>query len=154
MAISSAGKAISSQQKLAKLKGETTEVENHQGKSLNADQGELDSELPVQADHGKLAIAGVRPIASSDLEFAETVSIAGLRPISTSSFEVVETYHEAGDRPISGNTFQVVDTISSSGIRPIGSSSIIVSENYSVFGNRPVAPNTIDESESLMGFLD
>ncbi|MFN6568825.1 hypothetical protein A6770_15020 [Nostoc minutum NIES-26] len=155
MSISSTGKAISPRQRRAKLKGETTvEVENNQGSSLNTDKIEPNTDLPAPESSGTLVIAGVRPIASSDLEVAETVSIAGVRPIGISHLQVVETINEAGIRPISANTFQIVDSISSSGIRPISSSSLVVSESYSVFGNRPVASNNIDDSANLMGFLD
>ena len=74
------------------------------------------------------------PLASSDLEVAETVSIAGLRPISVSTLQVVETYNSMGIRPIGANTFEVVDSINISGIRPIGSSSLVISESYSCIG--------------------
>jgi hypothetical protein len=155
MTISSTGKAISPRQKHTKLKGENTvEVENHQGQSLSADHVEQGTELPVQAEHGKLIVAGARPIGSSDLQVAETVSISGIRPISTSSFEIVQTINEAGIRPIGANTIHIVGTMHSSGDRPISSSSLVISENYSVMGNRPVASNFIDDYEGLMGFLD
>jgi hypothetical protein len=156
MSVSGTGKAISPRQRRAKLKGETTvEVEkNNQGSNLNTNKIEQDTDGSVQENSGKLVISGVRPIANSDLEIAETINEAGLRPISTSHLQVVETINEAGLRPISANTFQIVDSISSSGIRPISSSSLVVSESYSVFGNRPVASNNIDDSTNLMGFLD
>ncbi|WP_392482676.1 hypothetical protein [Nostoc sp. C110] len=154
MAISSAGKAISSRQNNAKSSGETTEdVENKLDQSLNADKVEEVNELPVGAS-GTLAISGIRPIGASDLEVAEHLSIAGVRPVSISTLEVVETYNSMGIRPIGANTFQVVESINLSGIRPIASSSLVISDGYSSFGNRPIAPNEIDNSETLMGFLD
>ncbi|MBW4556188.1 MAG: hypothetical protein KME59_09645 [Trichormus sp. ATA11-4-KO1] len=155
MSISSTGKVVSSRQKDTKLKGETTvDVENNQDKSLNTDKVEQGTDLPVHKENGKLAVAGVRPIASSDLQIAGTVSISGIRPIGTSSLEVVKTMNVMGIRPIGAHTFEVVDSINLSGIRPIGSSSLVISESYSVFGNRPMASNITDESETLMGFLD
>ncbi|BAY65702.1 hypothetical protein H6G33_15380 [Calothrix sp. FACHB-1219] len=156
MSINSTGKAVSPRQKRAKLKGESTvEVENNQGNSLNTDKVEAGKEQPVQQDaQGTLAISGIRPIGSSDLQVAETVSIAGVRPISAGGLQVVETYNVMGIRPIGANTIQVVDSINLSGIRPIASSSLVISESYSVFGNRPMASNEIDDSDGLMGFLD
>jgi hypothetical protein len=156
MSISSTGKAVSPRQRRAKLKGENTvEVENNQGNSLNKDKVEQGKDQPVQNETpGTLTIAGVRPIASSDLQVAETVSIAGVRPISTGDLQVVETYNVMGIRPIAANTIQVVDSINLSGVRPIATSSLVISESYSVMGNRPVASNVIDDSNSLMGFID
>ncbi|MBH8566506.1 hypothetical protein I8748_30875 [Nostoc sp. CENA67] len=155
MAISSTGKAISPRQRRAKLKGETTvEVENNQGSSSNKEQIEQSTDAPVQESSGTLVIAGVRPIASSDLQVAETVSIAGVRPITASNLQVVETINVMGIRPIAANNFKVVDSINLSGIRPIASSSLVIAESYSVMGNRPVASNIIDDSANLMGFLD
>ncbi|MEH1940011.1 MAG: hypothetical protein V7L01_07320 [Nostoc sp.] len=154
MAISSAGKAISSRQNNAKSSGEAIEeVGNQQDQSLNADKVDEVNELPVGAT-GTLAISGIRPIGASDLEVAEHLSIAGVRPVSTSTLEVVETYNSMGIRPIGANTFQVVESINLSGIRPIGSSLLVIDESYSTFGNRPIASNEVDNSESLMGFLD
>jgi hypothetical protein len=155
MSISSTGKAISPRQKRAKLKGETTvEVENNQGDKLNTDKVEQGKDLPVQDTQGKMVVAGVRPIASSDLQVAETVSIAGIRPIGISSLQIVDTINVMGIRPIGANTIKVVDNINLSGNRPIASSALVVSQTYSVMGNRPVASNEIDDSENLMGFLD
>ncbi|WP_066423744.1 hypothetical protein [Anabaena sp. 4-3] len=162
MTISSNGKTVSPRQRRAKLKGETTvEVENNQGHSLNQEQVTEGANLAVQGENsdkkevvGTLAVAGVRPIAGSDLHVAETMSVAGLRPIGTSSLQVVETMNVMGIRPIAANTIQVVDSINLSGIRPIASSSLVISSNYSIMGNRPVASNIIDDSDSLMGFID
>jgi hypothetical protein len=149
MSISTTGKAANPRQRRVKLKGETTvEVENNNG------QVEQGKDTPVQETQGKLVVAGERPIASSDLQVAETVSIAGIRPISTSSLQVVDTINIMGIRPIGANTFKIVDSINLSGIRPIASSSIVVSQSYSIMGTRPVASNEIDDSEGLMGFLD
>jgi hypothetical protein len=153
MSISSAGKAVSPRQRRAKLKGETTvEVENNQGQTVNNDQAAQTndkSETP-----GTLVIAGVRPIAGSDLQVAETVSIAGIRPISASNLQVVETINIMGIRPIAANTLKIFDSINLSGLRPIASSSLVISESYSIMGQRPVASNDIDDSNGLMGFLD
>ncbi|BAY17329.1 hypothetical protein NIES21_31660 [Anabaenopsis circularis NIES-21] len=153
MSISSTGKAASPRQRRAKLKGETTvEVENNQGQAVDNDnntQNTDKSETP-----GTLAIAGIRPIASSDLQVAETVSIAGLRPISASNLEIVGTIDVMGIRPIGANHIQVFDSINLSGMRPISSSALVISNSYSVMGNRPVASNIIDDSEILMGFID
>jgi hypothetical protein len=162
MTISSNGKTVSPRQRRAKLKGETTvEVENNQGHSLNQDQVEQGANLSVQVENsdkqevvGTLAVAGVRPIAGSDLEVSQTVSIAGLRPIGISHLQVVDTMNVMGIRPIGANTIHVVDSINLSGIRPIASSALVVSSSYSVMGNRPVASNTTDDSDSLMGFID
>ncbi|MCC5636800.1 hypothetical protein LC593_13185 [Nostoc sp. CHAB 5844] len=153
MAISSTGKAVSPRQRRAKLKGETTvEVENNQGQAVNNEQSTQATDNSDQP--GTLAIAGIRPIASSDLQVAETVSIAGIRPISASNLEVVETINVMGIRPITANTIKVVDNINLSGMRPIASSALVISSSYSVMGNRPVASNIVDDSEILMGFID
>ncbi|MDF5710037.1 MAG: hypothetical protein PUP90_20810 [Nostoc sp. S4] len=155
MTISGTAKTTGSRQNYAKLKGETrVEVENHQGQSLNGDRVDLVSEALAPETPGTLAIAGARPIGSSDLEVAEKLSIAGVRPVSTSKLEVVETYNAMGIRPIGANHIQVVESINLSGIRPVSSSSLVVAQSYSVFGNRPVASNDIDDSTNLMGFLD
>jgi hypothetical protein len=162
MTISTNGKTVSPRQRRAKLKGETTvEVENNQGHSSNQEQVEKGANLPVQLEKsnkqevvGTLAVAGERPITSSDLEIAHTFSSAGIRPIGVSHLEVVETMNIMGIRPIGANTFQVMDSINLSGIRPISSSALVISSNYSVMGNRPVAPNETDDSDSLMGFID
>ncbi|MBD2435670.1 hypothetical protein [Nostoc sp. FACHB-110] len=153
MSISSTGKAASPRQRRAKLKGETTvEVENNQGQAVNNDQTAKDNDK--QEESGKLVIAGVRPIAGSDLQVAETVSIAGIRPITASNLEIVETINIMGIRPIAANNIKVVDSINLSGIRPIASSALVISDSYSVMGNRPVASNIIDDSNALMGFID
>lgn len=155
MSISGTGKAVSPRQRRAKLKGEATvEVENNQGSSVNTDKSEPNTESPAPENSGSLVIAGVRPIASSDLQVAETVSIAGVRPISASHLQVVDTMNVMGIRPIAANNIQVVDSINLSGIRPIASSSLVIAQSYSVMGNRPVASNNIDDSANLMGFLD
>lgn len=155
MSLSSTGQAISPRQKDTKLKGETTVEENNKNNSLNTDKKvEKGTDLPVHKEQGKLTVAGVRPIASSDLQIAETVAISGIRPIGTSSLQVVETMNIMGIRPIGANTFEVVDSINLSGLRPIGSSALVVSDSYSIMGNRPVASNVTDDSDSLMGFLD
>jgi hypothetical protein len=137
--MTSSGKAISPQQKRLKLKGENTvEVENNQNKDKTAqtDNKPVHLQLPGNLEiHDTLAVSGIRPVTSSDLQVVETKNIMGMRPITA-------------------NTFDVVDTMNLSGIRPIGSSALVVSETYSVMGNRPVASNVIDDSESLMGFLD
>lgn len=157
MTISSTGKTVSPRQKRTRLKGETTvEVENNQGQSLNKDKLESNAESSVEASeqkevHGTLAVAGERPIASSDLEVAQTISVAGLRPIGISHLQVIETMNVMGIRPITAHTFHIVDSINLSGIRPIGASTLVVASNYSVMGNRPVASNTIDDSDTLMG---
>ncbi|MBE9007264.1 hypothetical protein IQ259_19880 [Fortiea sp. LEGE XX443] len=153
MSISSTGKAVSPRQRSAKLKGETTvEVENNQGQAVNKDKIAQDTDKSEKP--GTLAVAGVRPIAGSDLQVAETVSIAGLRPISASNLEIVGTIDVMGIRPIGANTIQVFDSINLSGMRPIASSGLVISSSYSVMGNRPVASNIIDDSEILMGFID
>ncbi|MBE9208634.1 hypothetical protein IQ244_19245 [Nostoc sp. LEGE 06077] len=153
MSISSTGKAASPRQRGAKLKGEATvEVENNQGQAVNNDPN---TQNPDKSEtSGTLAIAGIRPIASSDLQVAETVSIAGLRPISVSTLEIVGTIDVMGIRPIGANHIQVFDSINLSGIRPIASSALVISHSYSVMGDRPVASNIIDNSEILMGFID
>jgi len=153
MSISSTGKPASPRQRRAKLKGESTvEVENNQGQALNKDQAAQGNDKSEES--GKLVIAGVRPIAGSDLQVADTVSIAGVRPISASNLEVVETINVMGIRPIAANTIKVVDSINLSGMRPIASSALVVSNSYSIMGNRPVASNVIDDSDVLMGFID
>ncbi|MEH2068838.1 MAG: hypothetical protein V7K47_11875 [Nostoc sp.] len=155
MAISNTSKTIGSRQNYAKLKGETiVEVENHQAQSLNGDRVDLVSEISAPETTGTLAITGVRPIGSSDLEVTEKLSVSGVRPVSTGKLEVVETYNAMGIRPIGANHIQVVENINLSGIRPVSSSSLVVAQSYSVFGNRPVASNDIDDSTNLMGFLD
>ncbi|MDB9303288.1 hypothetical protein PN488_02645 [Nodularia spumigena CS-591/12] len=132
-----------------KLKGENrVEVENKQDNNLDTDKVENGSE------QGKLAVAGVRPIGSSDLQIAGTVQISGIRPIGVSTLVVADTVNIMGIRPIGAHTFEIVDTMNLSGIRPIGSSTLAISDSYSSFGNRPTAPNETDESGIMMGFLD
>jgi hypothetical protein len=153
MSVSSTGKSASPRQRRAKLKGESTvEVENNQGQDLNNDQAAQGSDKSEES--GKIVIAGVRPIAGSDLQVAETLSVAGIRPISASNLEVVETINIMGIRPIGANTINIVDSINLSGIRPISSSALVISDSYSVMGNRPVASNFTDDSDLLMGFID
>ncbi|MEA5516707.1 hypothetical protein [Nodularia sp. UHCC 0506] len=155
MSISSTGEKIDPQKQDTKLKGENTvEVENKQDNSLNTDQTEKSSDLPVKKEEGKLAVAGIRPIGSSGLQIAGTVNISGIRPIGISTLTVADTVNIMGIRPIGAHTFEIVDTMNLSGIRPIGSSLLAISDSYSSFGNRPTAPNETDESGIMMGFLD
>ena len=154
MSMNSTGEEINPQQQDTKLKGENTvEVENKQD-NMNTDTTENNSDLPVKKEEGKLAVAGMRPIGSSDLQIAGTVTISGIRPIGISTLTVADTVNIMGIRPIGAHTFEIVDTINLSGIRPIGSSTLAISDSYSSFGNRPTAPNITDESEILMGFID
>ncbi|GAX38279.1 hypothetical protein [Nodularia sp. NIES-3585] len=155
MSISSTGEEIDPQEQDTKLKGENTvEVENKQDNNLSTDKIEKGSDLPVPKEQGKLAVAGVRPIGSSDLQIAGTVNISGIRPIGVSTLTVADTVNIMGIRPIGAHTFEIVDTMNLSGIRPIGSSLLAISDSYSSFGNRPTAPNETDESGIMMGFLD
>lgn len=155
MSISNTGEETDPQQQDTKLKGENTvEVENKQDNSLNTDKTEKSSDLPVKKDESKLAVAGMRPIGSSDLQIAGTVQISGIRPIGVSTLIVADTVNIMGIRPIGAHTFEIVDTMNLSGIRPIGASTLVISDSYSSFGNRPTAPNITDESELLMGFID
>jgi hypothetical protein len=139
MSITSSGEARSPRRKNLKLNGETT-VENNQGESW--DKVEQSNEEPTRVQ------------LPGKLEVHDTLAISGIRPVSSSDLQVVETKNIMGIRPTAANSFEVVDTLNLSGIRPIGSSDLVVSETYSIMGNRPVASNTIDDSESLMGFLD
>lgn len=139
MSITSSGEARSPRRKNLKLNGETT-VEKNQGESW--DKVEQSSEQPTRVQ------------LPGKLEVHDTLAISGIRPVSSSDLQVVETKNIMGIRPTAANSFEVVDTLNLSGIRPIGSSDLVVSETYSIMGNRPVASNTIDDSESLMGFLD
>ncbi|QOV21974.1 hypothetical protein [Anabaenopsis elenkinii] len=155
MSISSTEGETDAQHQDTKLKGEkTVAVENKQDTNLSTEKVEKDSDLPVQKEEGKLAIAGVRPIGSSDLQIAGTVKISGIRPIGISTLAVADTVNIMGIRPIAAQTFEVVDTINLSGIRPIAASTLVIANNYSSFGNRPTASNLIDDSPVLMGFLD
>ncbi|ARV61875.1 hypothetical protein BZZ01_27545 [Nostocales cyanobacterium HT-58-2] len=141
MSMTSSGRAKSPRQKSLKLKGENTvEVENNQGESLS--KLEENGDKPAQVE------------LPGKLEVRNTLAISGIRPVSSSDLQVVETKNIMGLRPIAANTFQVVDTLNLSGSRPIASSELVISETYSVMGDRPVASNHIDDSESLMGFLD
>ncbi|NMG22173.1 hypothetical protein [Brasilonema bromeliae] len=139
MSITSSGEVRSPRRKNLKLNGETT-VENNQGESWDKVEHSSDQQTRVELP-GKL-------------EVHDTLAISGIRPVSSSDLQVVETKNIMGIRPTTANTFHVVDTLNMSGARPIGSSDLVISETYSVMGNRPIASNTIDDSESLMGFLD
>ena len=155
MSISSTGGETDAQQQDTKLKGEkTVAVENKQDNNLNTDNVEKGSDVPAHKDEGKLAIAGVRPIGSSELQIAGTVKISGIRPIGISTLAIADTVNIMGIRPIGAHTFEIVDTINLSGIRPIGSSTLVIANNYTSFGNRPTASNLIDDAPVLMGFLD
>ncbi|GAX44764.1 hypothetical protein NIES4075_57830 [Tolypothrix sp. NIES-4075] len=142
MSVSSTGRTISQQQKLAKLKGDTTvEIENNQGNSLNTDAQGQDIDKLVKLE-------------SPNVEVHDTLAISHVRPTSASDLHVAHTMNSSGIRPIGENTMEVVESIYESGVRPIASSGLIISQTYSAMGNRPVASNTIDDPDSIMGFLD
>lgn len=163
MSVSSNEKKASSRQKPTQNREESAvEVEKNSGESVSKDDKGVEianmspkeESNPKNEGNGKLIVAGTRPIASSDLQVAQTMAIAGLRPIGTSSLEVVESVNLMGIRPIAANNVEIVGTMNISGVRPISASIIKFSETYSVMGNRPIASNEIDDSYSLMGFLD
>jgi hypothetical protein len=92
------------------------------------------------------AVAGLRPIASSNLEVFGT--ILNNRPVSVSSLRVV---NYAGNRPIFASEIAVHNDFAG---RPIMVSDPSLLQSSLLPGGRPIASNTIDDGETLMGFID
>lgn len=99
-----------------------------------------------------ITVAGVRPIAASNLQIAD--SFLNGRPIAASSLKVWEML--PGDRPVFASEIKMVDGIELPGHRPIMASDPILLQGSMLPGNRPIASNEIVDPEPavLMGYLD
>ena len=135
-----------------KLNGETTvQVDNvkiQESQNLNRDNKTKFIPLPASAessDSNHLAISG-------NFQISDTINLAGIRPIASSDLRVLETVNLAGVRPIASSNLQVSETISLMG-RPITSSNLQVSETILMSGLRPIASN-YSEDDILIGYLD
>jgi len=95
---------------------------------------------------GSYAIAGLRPVASSDLQVYGT--IANNRPVLASPLQVVSY---AGSRPIFASELVVLEDFNG---RPITASNPALMHGSNLPGGRPIASNQIDDSEELLGYLD
>ncbi|WAL59309.1 hypothetical protein [Thermocoleostomius sinensis] len=140
--------------------GEATKVASTQspksenGKSDNGSKKSTESGLSLaNANQAKAsievssyAVAGLRPIASSNLEVFGT--ILNNRPILASPLEVVSY---AGNRPIFASEITVRSDFAG---RPIVVSDPTLLQASLLPGGRPIASNEIDDSETLMGFID
>lgn len=112
------------------------------GLSLANPNKESKSEIQV----GSYVIAGLRPVASSNLQVYGT--IANNRPVMASPLQVVSY---AGNRPIFASAIVVLDDISG---RPITASNPDLMHGSNLPGGRPIASNEMDDSEELLGYLD
>ena len=135
-----------------KLNGETTvQVDNvkiQESQNLNRDNKTKFIPLPAPAepsDSNHLTIPG-------NFQISDTINLAGIRPIASSDLRVLETVNLAGVRPIASSNLQVSETISLMG-RPITSSKLKVSETILMSGLRPIASN-YSEDDILIGYLD
>jgi hypothetical protein len=128
-------------------KAENGKAENGSKKSTEtglslANANEAKSGIEVSS----YAVAGLRPIASSNLEVFGT--ILNNRPILASPLQVVSF---AGNRPIFASEIAVRSDFAG---RPIMVSDPTLLQGSLLPGGRPIASNEIDDSETLMGFID
>lgn len=99
-----------------------------------------------------ISVAGVRPIAASNMEIYGT--ILNNRPIMASNIRVAEHNVLADRRPIFCSDLVFRDDLTLPGGRPIVASDPRLLEASLLPGGRPIASNEIDDPETLMGFLD
>lgn len=138
-------------------------------------------ELAKKADNGKketsesglsVRAAGQsnRPVAAGAIQVAENFAVAGLRPIATSNLDIFATilnnrpilashlkvvdYAIPGHRPIFASDIIVRDDLTLPGGRPIVASDPHLLEASLLPGGRPIASNEIDDPEALMGYID
>lgn len=112
------------------------------GLSLAKPNKESKGEIQV----GSYAVAGLRPVASSDLQIYAT--LANNRPILVSPLRVVSY---AGNRPIFASELVVRSDLAG---RPIVMSNPALMQASNLPGGRPIASNEIDDGEGLMGYID
>lgn len=131
--------------------GDSTQVT----KPEKSDNGHTESALslanPKQESKGEIqvgsyAIAGLRPVASSNLQVYGT--IANNRPVLASPLRVVSY---AGNRPIFASEIVVLNDM---GGRPITASNPALLQASNLPGGRPIASNEIDDTDGLLGYLD
>jgi len=110
-----------------------------------------------------------RPVMPSDIQVADTITVAGVRPIATSDLQVYDSYLNGrpisassltvsemlpGGRPIFVSDFHMVESEMLPGGRPIMVSDPSLMHASLLPGGRPIASNEIDDPITLMGFLD
>lgn len=154
--------AMAEQEKTS-TNGDTTQVAASKAgkldlaKKTDGDNGRNESGLSLsrskepkgEIEVSNFSIAGLRPIAPSNLEVFAT--ILNNRPITASHLRVVEHF---GSRPIFASDMLVLEDLTLPGGRPIMVSDPRLLQASSLPGGRPIAANDIDDSEGLMGYID
>lgn len=114
--------------------------------------------LPVQESPQSSAIAETQsdqPFSlPGNVEISDTINLAGIRPIASSDLQVADTVKMAGIRPIASSDFQLASTVNLVGMRPIGLSNLQFSSTVNFSGIRPIASNNSDDIATLIGYLD
>lgn len=139
--------------------GETQKTSNLDlaGKSEKGSNGRSEAGLSLatpkepkgEIEVSSFSVAGLRPIAPSNLEIAAT--ILHDRPIMVSHLRVV---NHVGSRPIFASDIVVREDLNLAGGRPIVASDPKLLQASLLPGGRPIASNEIDDSSTLMGFID
>jgi len=130
----------------------------------NAQEGALQLSQPT-------AMVWNRPVMPSDIEVKETLTVAGVRPIAASNLELFGSFLNGrpifashlhvcdmlpGNSPIFESEFKMVEGALLPGHRPIMVSHPELLAASMLPGNRPIASNDIEDPEPavLMGYLD
>lgn len=138
---------------------------------LQEDQSPNGGALQLRKDQ-PISMVWNRPVMpSKDIDVAESYSVAGVRPIASSDIQVYDTFLNnrpiissslklfnmlPGDRPIFYHDVKYVDGAILPGERPIAISHPALMEAAVLPGGRPIAPNDIVDEDApvLMGYLD
>jgi hypothetical protein len=109
---------------------------------------------PIMADQfevvGTLQMAGVRPVAASELTVFSTY-LNG-RPIEATRLKLYDEL--PGSSPIFFSDFHAVEGLDLPGGRPVMASAAGLMAATKLTGDRPIFSNDIDDAYELMGFID
>ncbi len=151
-------------------KEETMSTDNVVKITARPVQSESKAEGAIQL-HQPISMVWNRPVMPSEIKVAETMTVAGVRPIAASDMDVFATYLNGrpimasslrvqemlpGGRPIFVSDFPMVEGAILPGDRPIMASNPELLEASVLPGGRPIASNDIVDPEPsvLMGYLD
>lgn len=111
------------------------------------------AEKPAKREPVQITASGSifdRPIGPGSIEIYESISVAGMRPIASSDLKVYATI--LNDRPIMASDIEVLD-VTIPGQRPVFSSSLVVRDDLTLPGGRPIIASDVRllEAELLPG---
>jgi hypothetical protein len=155
--------------KATKTTGKSADTKESKGSEVTA----LSLKDTPKEEKGGIELSSIwnRPVGPGPIDIAETISVAGVRPIASSNMEVFGTI--LNNRPIMASNVRVAEADALADRRPIFSSELVVRDDLTLPGGRPImasdphllqatllpggrpiASNEMPETEELMGYID